>query len=611
MPGYIGIVHNANSIEHRAIARELQRQIKSKLPQWNLVFSSDGLCVYCAGAYSDSNGIYLLSRSRGLVLGRLFSSTTLVGDKRSPFVLSERVSTAVYDTQGRHLVDEYWGRYVAFVLAGDGTVHVLRDPTGALPCLLTNYKGVEVICSNIRDCADLGLLQPDINWTHIAGYLCFGHMVTRHTGLSSVVQVHAGECVNLGSAGRRSTFYWAPRDISCRRTLPCAEEAKHELRCTIQSCVAAWASCYDNILHELSGGLDSSIVLACLASSGHTANVICENHFTQEAAGDERRFARLAAKAASIRLVERPIQNSGRSLAAMFQSEKVASPTFLKFIPDTEVGRNTIAEDRLVEAVFSGQGGDHLFQSVRTSQIAAEYAWRIGFRRGLWTVITDTARFTREPVWSVAKTAIASGLFHNNEDPYCTQTSSPLLSDAARESLDLRIIRHPWVDAAVDLPACKQRQIFDIVDTQNFYRTARGKCDIVHPLIAQPIIELCLQIPSYVLTYGGIGRALVRDAFVGTVPCEILQRTTKGATTGYFSGLLLNNASLLKEMLPDGNLVHAGLIDRRKVEMAISDASLARGPDTLFTILDVFRAELWSRTWSSPASRAKHDLAHA
>jgi asparagine synthase (glutamine-hydrolysing) len=137
-----------------------------------------------------------------------------------------------------------------------------------------------------------------------------------------------------------------------------------------------------------------------------------------------------------------------------------------------------------------------------------------------------------------------------------------------------------------------------------FYHVPDHYADIVHPLISQPIIELCLQIPCYVLTYGGIDRALVREAFEGVVPNDIVARTTKGGTAGYFNSLLLRNRTFLRDFLLGGLLVTEGLLDKRKTEVALSESSLIRDPQLLFPILDAVRAEVWLRTWIGAERKA-------
>ena len=121
--------------------------------------------------------------------------------------------------------------------------------------------------------------------------------------------------------------------------------------------------------------------------------------------------------------------------------------------------------------------------------------------------------------------------------------------------------------------------------------------DTVHPLISQPIIELCLQIPSYVLTYGGTDRALVRDAFRESLPPEIAARTNKGATTAYANDVLVRNLPAIRKLLLDGRLVGEAVLDRTKTEANLRESRLIRDPRLYWPILNAVRAEFWVRTW--------------
>lgn len=607
MHRYIAFAWNHRLTERNSFAKVLVRRVASTMPGWKCGLSTEGLKVYHTGKGTRSSKTYPLDNGSGVVLGKLFPRRAGVDDSIRDVVFDKPATEEVEKSQGRCLLEHYWGRYVAFLKGRDDTcIRILRDPTGAMPCLLTKFRGVIIICSHIDDCVELGVIDSGINWDHIAAYLWFDRLVTSETGLDNVRQIQAGECVAVKNDNDRidGTFYWRPDRIHDSRLVDDRQEAMSELRSVIQRCVGSWASCYSDILHGLSGGLDSAVVLACLSRSVTDTNVICLNYYTQGAEGDERAFARAAANTTRFEFIEVALRSSDRKLENMFDSKMQASPTLTFLVPESELEREKLVKERGIQAVFSGQGGDHFFQQTRTRLIAADYAWRHGLRQGLLSVIADTSRLTRTSVWSVMASTISSGFLRKHRDPYDQYGPSPLVSNATLDGLNLSSIRHPWVDGADDLPCGKRAQIADIIDTQNFYHHPSHYAEIVHPLISQPIIELCLQIPSYVLTYGGIDRALVRDAFTGIVPHEIVGRTAKGTTTGYFNGLLLGNLLFLREYLLDGILVREGLLDRGKTEASLTDSSIMRNSLLLFPILDAIRAEAWLRTWVSKSQRA-------
>jgi asparagine synthase (glutamine-hydrolysing) len=587
MHRYIAFAWNHQIAERSSLANILVRRLKATFPKWKCVLAAAGLHVYHTGDRVRSARAYLLDENAGVVLGRVFERRMDVDSDPNEVAFKQHETQKVAKTKGRHLIEHYWGHYVALLREDGGTrIRILRDPTGAMPCLLTTFRGIDVICSHIEDCATLGLVNNTINWNHIVAYLWFRRFVTDHTGLDSVRQIQAGECIAIGPDNRTATFYWNPAHIHDARLVDDRLQAMRELRTAIQLCVRAWASCYSRVLHELSGGLDSAIVLACLPRTSGSANVICQNFFTQGAEGDERVFAKIAADRADVELVETPLRSSAG-------------------IPEYQPVREQLIKARDIEAVFSGQGGDHFFQQMKTPLIAAEYAWRHGLRTEILKVIADTSRLTRKPIWSVMATVVISGLLRQRKDPYEQWLEPPpLVSEETCNALDFSSIRHPWVDSAMHLPGSKVLQIIDVIESQNLCHLPSRYADIVHPLISQPIIELCLQIPSYELTYGGIDRALVREAFAGMVPPEISKRTTKGGTSSYVIGTLITNLPVLREFLLDGLLVEQGVLDRAKTEASLTESGLIRDSRLLFPVLSAIQAEAWLRTWIGEGRRA-------
>lgn len=591
---YIAFAWNAAIPDRASLAANLRRRLEVQLPKWPCALEAPGLLVFHAGADTSAAQAYKLAYKGGVVFGNLFERTGVCLNA----AISESETRKLQCSHGQHLVENCWGRYVAFVREDHGPrLWILRDPTGAIPCFVTEHDGIHIVFSHVEDSAQLGLIGHSINWNHIAAYLWFDHLVTAETGLDDVRQLHAGERVQIDADSAKYEFCWHPGRFCGSRFVGNHRQAGRELRHVIQRCVGTWASCFDSILLELSGGLDSAVVLACLAQLAERPNIVCENQFTENAEGDEREFARQAATSANVGIVETAISPADRSLSNLIDTT-CATPAHTVLLPATQAVREEIVEVYNVNAVFSGQGGDHFFQRSRTPHIAAEYAWNNGLRRDLFRVVSDTSRFTSKPIWSVVTTVILSGLLRRQVDPYSIRIPSPLMSRQARASLLRKSICHPWVDEAADLPGSKRQQIFHVVDSQMFYHIPGHYADIVHPLISQPIIELCLKVPSYVLTYGGIDRALIRDAFAGVVPASILARTCKGATTGYILNLLVRNIDVMRKLLLDGLLVRENLLDSDETSKALSEPSLISDSTLLFPVLNAFRAELWVRSWA-------------
>jgi asparagine synthase (glutamine-hydrolysing) len=114
------------------------------------------------------------------------------------------------------------------------------------------------------------------------------------------------------------------------------------------------------------------------------------------------------------------------------------------------------------------------------------------------------------------------------------------------------------------------------------------------PLLSQPILELCLRIPVYVLRDGGQDRALARAAFADVLPPEILSRTSKGNTHSHMHEVFENNLPLIREILPGGYLVTEGFIDGATLEDLLNQHRAAE--PYMVEILDYVCVESWARS---------------
>jgi asparagine synthase (glutamine-hydrolysing) len=120
----------------------------------------------------------------------------------------------------------------------------------------------------------------------------------------------------------------------------------------------------------------------------------------------------------------------------------------------------------------------------------------------------------------------------------------------------------------------------------------------VHPLNSQPLIEVCLRIPTYTLTQGGRSRAAARYAFRGDLPPEVASRTSKGFIDYQNAELLLRNLGTVREFLLDGLLVAERLLDRRKLERLLTPDQTMLSPEAGEALCEHLSYEAWLRNWA-------------
>ena len=266
---------------------------------------------------------------------------------------------------------------------------------------------------------------------------------------------------------------------------------------------------------------------------------------------------------------------------------------------------NEAAEEVDAEVRWTGQGGDHLFWQVRDSYSAVDYAAMRGIGLGLIKAVSDAARLTRTPYASVLRTALRLRHSPAQWSPDVVGKFKPhfVAPEALPENVGTYVTT-PIVADLEGIPKGKQLQVYYLLEALNRHRPNphMEKAYELHPLLSQPLIELCLQIPVYTLLHSGRQRGLARDAFRDLIPPEICRREDKGNTWGRNRELIRGGERFLREALLDGVLVRERIINRASLEPLLVEGQPFRA-DQFWPLLACVAAEFWSRSWVDTACR--------
>lgn len=576
--------------------------------RWTLQMHGDGLVLYDRQIERERSRAYKLSRESGVILGRLFPAEMEGWTPDHQPLFDERTSGEIVASTGKQLVENYWGSYISFLRDADNAkIHVMRDCSGGIPCYRTHHKGIQIVFADIGDLRPLLLPSFTINWKYMSAFLYYEQLQIRQCGLTEITEVLAGESVSFGSGEPQQLTMWDPRKV-CRS--PPIEEhhfALSTLADVTEQCVDAWGSVYSNILHSLSGGFDSAVVLGLLKRAMVQPMITCVNRYNLAAGEDERSFARQAASRADVRLIECNTY-AGNPL---FDTRLFTSPLCPKPTIPLVCGAigfdvlNGIAEAHNADVIWTGQGGDHLFLYQPFPFLAADFFRDHGLRPGFHRAIADAARVSRQSYWSALSFAISSDSDDRsfiaedlkNRKSYFTEGNPPV------DVLDY--ITHPWQVPDGDIPIGKHHQISSLAELTNRHRSAGDYlfADECHPLISQPLIEVCLRIPTYVLQRGGRVRALARDAFRPHVPQEIVDRETKGGTTAFWMDVFRRSRPFLQELFFDGLLVREGILNKRALDACLSGSQPMQF-EQFPRLLACIAAEVWTRSWMTQSLSA-------
>jgi asparagine synthase (glutamine-hydrolysing) len=607
---YMAVVWDGHSSEQSAAAQLLEARANATSPGWIPLLRTAGVTVMCAGITKGATDPIILPRGLGVVLGTLFRNKAALceGDSYEKAVLGGAEADSIVASAGRLLVRAFWGNYVAFLVDPESdTVRVLKDPTGDLPCYTSRFSGVSLFYSYVSDCVDLGVLPFSINWDYVVARVVSGPMGCR-TGVNGIAEIHRGHCAEIRNGRLSVKQYWNPLAIA---ELPVIEDhayASTLVRLTTMACTQAWRSCYSSIIHQTSGGLDSSIVFSCLRAGAPNLKITCLTLYVPDGRFDERPWARAVTASFKCGHIEHP-RNPRTDLGAILNVVPSAGVESLSVFLETGQLMRDIAREMNAPAVFSGNGGDFVFGSQSGAFAAFAYLSRNGVGPGLFRVAKDLALLSNGSVWDVLRRAALARLFRSKRLLHRTSVMEPsgLVSPTILRKVTAdTTFCHPWFESLEYAPWDIITQLGMLVLPPSFYNSlSRSDADDpepVTPLQSQPLVELCLRIPSWKMIENGRDRALARDAFNGHVPPQILNRHWKDRAPRFFDDLIYNNRKFSRSLLLDGMLVREGFVKRNALEEALS-GNVNRGKQYSVQILDFLCTEAWILRWQTVSRR--------
>jgi len=540
----------------------------------------------------------MLPQGSGIVLGQLFPADLSKESLESIDHIDERAAREILKTGGRHLIRTYWGAYVA-VLADRHAdcAYVIRDCSGKFPCYYRRVRDVTIVFSDPNDLAPLELPRPTVDWSYLAAFVYSSQLQVRRCAVHEDKELLAGERLRVQDRSDCQTVLWDPREICRDRWLDQYENAVATLQGVTRKCIDSWARTYDTILLGLSGGFDSAAVLGVLSHSPARPRIQCINQYSTDSYGDERKYARAGAIRAGVQLAEVPIDSvADRFDSRLFLAPKTSKPSVNALFRLLEIELiNRIAEETGAQTLWTGQGGDHIFLQTSGVSSASDYLTTRGLRPGFIAAVRDAAHLSRQPYWSVLQSACS-----RLPDISNTLASKPCFVNVAALPDNVEeYVLPPWATDADDLPRGKRMQIRFLAEVVNRHRPIARleRAPQHHPLLSQPLMEVCLQIPTYLLLRGGRERALAREAFADHVPPEILRRHDKGSTIAHATEMLRRSEPFLRELLLGGALVENKVIDRRELEPFILQGQPYR-EEHLLPLLACIAAEVYVRKYT-------------
>ena len=520
------------------------------------------------------------------MVGRLFDRATGAPVTRTDEVFAR----AVEDTKGRHLIERYWGSYCAIVQDGAGGHWVLRDPSATLPVYVTEANGVHCYFSDVATALELQVVDRGLDDAFLSQWLTFPFLRSERTGLSSVKELLPGMLRLVEEGGLSKRLLWSPWTFADSAVqVGDFKEAAARVREEALRTIPPQAAGCGAIVLELSGGLDSSVIAAAFKAAD--LPFMSVNFVTRSADGDERRFARAVAEATGARhfeVVER------QTLVDLSLPDRPRLRPGLSSVM-TPLHRDLAAygEARGGETFVTGAGGDNVFCYLTTAAPVVDAVRERGLEFAFRTALHDVSELCGCTAWTTARFALRKRL-RARRAPAWKEETDFLRADAVAEAPD----PHPWLQPPPGALPGKREHIASLMRIHHNLDPEIRVSDrpYLHPLVAQPLVELCLSIPTWLWVSGGHNRAVARAAFADLLPREVLSRRSKGRLESMCLRAYLAHRAELAELLLGGLLREQGLIDPNTLEAYLEHEDVPNDA-RYYRIFELATAELWLRSW--------------
>ena len=567
-----------------AIPLEQRRVVEAYLVEasnWRMVHDKPGLLILADGP--------VLPVGSGVVLGNLYER----GGRTAVRAVGAPEQAAIAASRGQRLIDLYWGSYVAF-LAGpaDARIDAVRAPFGDLGCLIAQTRGATLIASDMAVLMMLLDIKPAVDWRQVARHLVLGDAEPGTTCLDSIGVLRGGERLTV-TDHREVAILWSPWTHAAALPVGDRQEAAARLRDTVRMSVRARLSSFSQPLLMLSGGLDSTILASCLAGDG--TSFTCLNLVSADASGDERHYAQAAAATFGAPCIEAYRQPASVDLAVS-GAAALPSPLVRSFVQDSARIAADTAMRLGADVVVDGGGGDNVFCALQSVAPLAD-ALQAGEPLGhIHAIARSIAQLAEVAELTVLRRAAHRAWFRR--DAFRIASDATLLTPAAAAATE-PVSTHPWLaDMRGKVPGkAAYVALLAIAQTWVEGQDAARSPLTLSPLVAQPVVELGLRIPSWFWFEGGGNRAVARAAFADVLPPAIRARQSKATPDSFVLELFDRNRARIRELLCDGLLAGQGMINQPRIEQILADPRPAQGrlPQRIMRLVDV---EAWARAWT-------------
>lgn len=486
---------------------------------------------------------------------------------------------------------------------------IARDRIGKKPLHYAFHDGTLSFASELGALLQDTSIPRDVNRAAIDRYLAFGYVPTPMSAYSAVRKLPPAHTLVLEDGQMRLRRYWQ-LDYASKLKGVSSEEIGERVRAALRAAVARRLVADVPVGAFLSGGIDSSAVVAAMAESGpvKTFAIGFEN-----ARFDELPHARRIAELFGTQheeYVVRPDAVGMLPKIVRHHGEPFGDPSAVPCFHLAEITR------KHVTVALNGDGGDESFGGY-TRYVANRVAGKFDLlpaplRRAAAAAgrrlpedggVSSFASRARRLTGSLALDAPVRYAGYVGSMPpagraalYSPEYAASLADAAPAED----VIRAAWdrasgndvVDVMLEVDVATYL-LDDLIPKIDISTMAYG-LEARSPFLDHELMELAASIPSDLKVRGSQKKWILRDALRGWLPDEVLDRPKQGFSVPENDWLRGDLADWSREVLLDPATIDRGYFDRGAVE-ALLDRQAAGADAEGRRVWTLLALELWHR----------------
>lgn len=473
--------------------------------------------------------------------------------------------------------------------AADGSLFLARDRFGVKPLhYATLPDGSIAFASELKGLLTLPTLRVAAQLTAVDDFMAFGYVPDDNCIVAGVEKLAGGHYLHIkrGRPAPSPTRWW-DLDFTRRITVSAADAEEHLfqlLRAAVRSRMVS-----DVPLGAfLSGGVDSSAVVALMAEASSSAVNSCSIGFDDQLL-DETTYADVIAKRYATDHRTRIVAADdflAADLVAAHTDEPFADASALPTYRVSQLAREEVT------VALSGDGADEAFAGYRrlVFQHQEERVRRFlpaPFRR---SVLGPLSRVWPQMDWAprpLRAKATLAGLARSGEEAYALaigisdpEMRSGFYTDATRAALAGYSAEERWWRTMRNAPAAEPLDRAQYADmmialpgdilTKVDRMSMAVSLEAREPLLDHHLVEFAATLPANMRVRGGTGKWLMKKSLERTLPRDILYRQKMGFVTPisrWFRGPLAAEA---RALAASPTLAATGWFDMKAIDRLVA-----------------------------------------